>query len=219
LCEAWSDLTTWGDQFLRALRIYHQVFFAEEEQRIVPLLKIAREQAMEMAKNIPPVQLLETLSHGVHFQQAETAEEIILIPSYWCSPLVIYNRSLENRLIFLFGTRPEAHDLTPGETLPQDLVDTMKAIADPTRLRIFRYLSGSPQTPSQLARRLRLRPPTVIHHLNALRLVGLVEVIIHAEGERVYGLRREALNDSLSELIEFLTPDPEPRQGPIENQA
>jgi DNA-binding transcriptional ArsR family regulator len=134
---------------------------------------------------------------------------VILVPSYWSSPLVFYSRLSENRLLVMFGARPETHDITPGEALPQDLVDTMKAIADPTRLRILRYLAFGPQTPTELARRLRLRPPTVIHHLNALRLAALVEITLPAEGERGYNLRREALNDVLSLLIEFLTPDPE----------
>ena len=98
-------------------------------------------------------------------------------------------------------------DLTPGETLPQDLVDAMKAIAVPTRLRILRYLSGSPLTPSELSKRLRLRPPTVIHHLNELRLAGLVEIRVPADGERAYQLRRDALMDTLSLLTEFLTPE------------
>ncbi len=209
VCETWSDLTTAGEQFLQALTTYYQVFFDEEEDRIRSMLQLGLERARAMAQDMDVPALLEELSHGVYFKQAESADEVILVPSYWSSPLVFYSRIRENGLLVLFGTRPETHDLTPGETLPQDLVDTMKAIADPTRLRILRYLSCGPQTPSELARRLRLRPPTVTHHLNALRLVGLVEITLHAEGERGYGLRREALNDTLSLLIEFLTPDPE----------
>lgn len=98
----------------------------------------------------------------------------------------------------LFGAHSEAHELTPGETLPPALVERMKAIADPTRLRILRYLASGPMRPSDLARRLRLRPPTVIHHLNALRLAGLVVIILHSEDDRGYQLRREALNETLS---------------------
>jgi DNA-binding transcriptional ArsR family regulator len=132
---------------------------------------------------------------------------VILAPSYWASPLVFYDRLPGNRLFILFGSRTEAQDLAPGETLPLDLVNTMKAIADPSRMRILRYLSEGPQTPSTLARRLRLRAPTVTHHLNALRLAGLVEILLREEGERTYTLRREALHDTLSLLVDFLMPD------------
>ncbi len=207
VCETWSDLTASGEQYLQALNTYYQVFFKEEEERIRPILQTALRQAQMLALTMEVPQLLEQLSRGVHFEQAEAASQVVLAPSYWSGPLVFYNRIPDNRLLILFGTHAETHDLTPGETLPQDLVDTMKAIADPSRLRILRYLSSGPQTPSQLARRLRLRPPTVIHHLNALRLVGLVEITLPAEGERGYELRREAVNDALALLIEFITPE------------
>lgn len=207
VCEAWSDLTATGERFLEALITYYEVFYKEEEARILPLLLAGKTQAQELAERITLPALLGELSHGVHFELAHTAREIILAPSYWSSPLVFYSALPGERLLILFGARPASHDLTPGETLPQDLVDRMKAIADPTRMRILRYLSFGPLTPSELARRLRLRPPTVIHHLNALRLAGLVEITLHADGERGYALRREALNDVLSLLVEFLTPE------------
>ncbi len=209
VCETWSDLTTSGEQYLQALTTYYQVFFREEEDRLRPLLRQSLEQAQNRSGSLEIPCLLEELSHGVHFEQVDTTDEVILAPSHWSSPLVFYCQIPENKLLVVFGTPSEAHDLNPGETLPQDLVETMKAIADPTRLRILRYLSIRPQTPTGLARRLRLRPPTVTHHLNALRLAGLVEITLYAEGERGYGLRREALNEALSSLIDFLTPDPE----------
>jgi DNA-binding transcriptional ArsR family regulator len=209
VCETWSDLKNVGEQYLQALTTYYQVFFHEEEERIRPMLRRALQQAQTMARSLEVPVLLKELSHGVHFEQLETGGPVILVPSYWSNPLIFYCRVPDNSLLVLFGSQGEMHDLTPGEALPQDLVDWMKAIADPTRLRILRYLSSGPLTPSELARRLRLRPPTVIHHLNTLRLTRLVEITLHADGERGYGLRREALNDAISLLIEFLTPDAE----------
>ncbi len=207
LCAAWFDLTASGEQFLQALQTYYQEFFQEEERRIRPVLQLAQEHARERSTVLSIPQLLEELSHGVHFEQAEMAGRIALVPSYWSSPLVFYSRVPENDLLILYGARPEHADLTPGEILPQDLIDTLKAIADPTRLRILRYLAAEPLTPSGLARRLRLRSPTVIHHLNALRLAELVEIIVYAEGERAYALRRDALIDTLSLLGKFLMPE------------
>lgn len=219
LCEAWADLCTYGERFLEAMKAYFDVFFAEEEERILPLLKAGKQQAEETAQKLPIPRLLEEISHGVHFEQADNAGKIILVPSYWSSPLISFTwlateppQNVRDLLI-IFGVRPEAHDLTPGEALPEELVEKMKAIADPTRLRILHYLSAGSLSPSDLARRLRLRPPTVIHHLNALRLAGLVEIILHSEGERGYRLRREALNDTLSLLADFLTPGKENGQS------
>jgi DNA-binding transcriptional ArsR family regulator len=83
-------------------------------------------------------------------------------------------------------------------------VPVLKSLADSTRLHILCYLAEKPHTPSQLARRLRLRPPTVIHHLNDLRLAGLVQVILQPEGERRYTLRREAILAAMDRLKELL---------------
>ncbi len=208
LCEAWIDLTQTGDQLLQAFNTYHQVFFAEEEQRIQPLLEKALQQAHSLSIQEKDIaRLLEILSNGVHFQQVESTSQVTLAPSYWASPLVFFTPLENDRLLVLFGGRPETQDLIPGETLPIDLVDSLKAIADPTRLRILRYLAEGRLTPSELSRRLRLRPPTVIHHLNALRLAGLVEITLQADRERGYNLRREALDDVFSLLSDFLTPN------------
>jgi DNA-binding transcriptional ArsR family regulator len=87
------------------------------------------------------------------------------------------------------------------------LVETLKALADPTRLRILRYLASQPMTPSQLARRLRLRAPTVVHHLKELRLAGLVQVTFQAEGEKHYALRHNAVNEMQPILEDFLSGD------------
>ncbi|MEZ4589970.1 MAG: ArsR family transcriptional regulator [Chloroflexota bacterium] len=67
----------------------------------------------------------------------------------------------------------------------------------------MRYLSEEPLTPAELARRLRLRPPTVIHHLDALRLARLVHVTLSANGRR-YEARHEAINTVTTMLDSFL---------------
>jgi DNA-binding transcriptional ArsR family regulator len=91
--------------------------------------------------------------------------------------------------------------------VPDGLLRALKALSDPTRLLILRYLSDKPQTPSQLARRLRLRAPTVIHHLNALRLAGLVYVNVTLEGEeeKGYTVRESAVADIFETLRKFLS--------------
>ena len=55
------------------------------------------------------------------------------------------------------------------------------------------------------ADRLRLRPPTVVHHLNKLRLAGLVRIELQADGERRYVLRRAGLETAIHNLDTFLS--------------
>lgn len=206
VCAAWSRAESFGDQYLAALREYVQVFFAEEEARIRPALTAAAQSAQELAGSLPLESLLERLSNGVTFAIPPSIRHITLAPSYWSSPLVFLARVETDALLVLFGGRPESDSLVPGEQVPAALLEALKGLADPTRLRILRYLGEEPSTPAGLARRLRLRPPTVIHHLNALRLAGLVQIGLSEQGEKHYTLRAEALESILQSVRAYLTP-------------
>ena len=65
------------------------------------------------------------------------------------------------------------------------------------------YISREELSPSELSRRLHLRAPTVTHHLNELRLAGLVNLTIKGQDKR-YSARREALQSIFSTLEIFL---------------
>jgi DNA-binding transcriptional ArsR family regulator len=102
-----------------------------------------------------------------------------------------------------FGTRPADMSVIPGEIVPDALVRSLKALADPTRLKIMRYLTHENLTPSEIARKLQLRPPTVTHHLKELRLAGLVELSLMHEENR-YTARKQALEAVYENLNAFL---------------
>jgi DNA-binding transcriptional ArsR family regulator len=129
------------------------------------------------------------------------------VPSYWITPLILYDQIDQETMVMLYGARPAEASLVPGEVVPDALVRGLKALADPTRLRIIRYLSEEPLTPAELSRRLRLRPPTVIHHLQVLRLAGLVLLDLETHGERNYATRAEGIEDILANFQEFLRED------------
>jgi len=109
--------------------------------------------------------------------------------------------------MFIFGARPADASLVPGAVVPDALFRALKALADPTRLRILGYLSVTPLTPTELARRLRLRAPTVIHHLNALRLAGLVYLTFEAKGDKRYAARLAHIGKTFEHLQTFLGQD------------
>ncbi len=101
--------------------------------------------------------------------------------------------------------RPADSTVVPGEVVPDALLRILKALADPTRLRILHYLSQEPLLPAQLARRLRLRAPTVTHHLGILRLAGLVQLTVGRDGEKGrYVARGEAIGAAHEALQSFL---------------
>lgn len=202
--EAWSDRKAYGEKFFQALQAYVNNFFLEEEPRIIPAQETALKQAQEMAKEMDVLALLEELSEGVRMDWISEVSMLVLAPSFWGAPFVFYDRLAENEGIILFGARPDGKTLVPGELVPEELLNALKALADPTRLRILRYLLEKPSTPGELAKFLRLRPPTVFHHLQSLRLAGLVVVTVSPKSERQYGIRRDGLDLTIKNLKGYL---------------
>ena len=203
----WANVEEYGEGFLKGVETYYEVFFAEEERRIRPALEETIEHSKALAKGMPLENLLNQLSQGLRFDYESTSEmkELLMVPSFWTTPLTLFTTVGEGneRWIFMYGGRPVSMSLVPGEVVPELLYQTLKALADPTRLRILKYLAEEPLTPAALARRLRLRPPTVIHHLDSLRLARLVHVTLSHQGRR-YEARREAIDDACGLLGTFL---------------
>lgn len=203
--EHYAKAAAASDVVLRALITYYEVFFADEERRIMPALQenLAHAQAIAQSQDLPA--LFEEISQGVRYSEErfQGLDQIILAPSFWASPFIIY--SSHKPVIFLFGARPDNASLVPGEQVPDVLMASLNALSDPTRLRILRYLSSESLTPTQLATRLRLRAPTVIHHIKALRSAGLVYVIPGPKVKEVhYQTRSERLNLVCTMLEEFI---------------
>lgn len=205
--DAWRNPARFGEHYLEALQAYQEVFFAEEEKRILPALKEAVTHGQALAQKLEAAELLSELSQGVRVAEDLISPQLVLAPSFWASPLMIWQRLGDGSMLFVFGGRPEQISLVPGETVPDALLRSLKAMADPTRLRILRYLADKPLTPTALAAMLRLRAPTVVHHLNELRLAGLVYLSLEApekKSERLYAARSESIERVFEALQTFL---------------
>ena len=78
-------------------------------------------------------------------------------------------------------------------------IDTLVALADPTRRAIFESLRGRPRTVGELAAKQPVSRPAVSQHLRVLESARLVRV--EPQGNRrVYSIRR----DGLEELKQYL---------------
>ena len=73
------------------------------------------------------------------------------------------------------------------------LAGQLKALGEPTRLRLMGLLLREPQTGEELSAALGLSEPTITHHISKLREAGLVETL-----SRVHQARAEAV-DALGE--------------------
>jgi DNA-binding transcriptional ArsR family regulator len=203
----WSRPDELGDGLLSALQSYYQAFFEEEEKRIAPVLKASLERAKNLSATMSVEELFVELSQGVQLGEEFRAPKLIFVPAFWSTPLILYEKLEANTQLIVFGARPANMSVIPGETVPDGLVRSLKALADPTRLKILFYLSHESLTPSELARRLQLRPPTVTHHLSELRLASLVELSVNHDEKR-YAIRKQGLESTFGNLTSFLQSDP-----------
>lgn len=76
------------------------------------------------------------------------------------------------------GTGPDRDQTaaSPGGSPDREAVCAarLRAVSDPTRLKILRLLQERSRTPGELARELALAPNLLSHHLKVLRDGGLV---------------------------------------------
>jgi len=82
----------------------------------------------------------------------------------------------------------------------ETLVQVLKALADPSRLRLVGLLATAEQSVGALAEALGLKDPTVSHHLTRLSAAGLVS--FRAEGTtRYYRLQSDRLHSVRKDLF------------------
>lgn len=208
LFSAWADRKVFGEKLIEALEAFINNFFREEEARIIPAMEQALAEAQTLAQTHDDIMsLLEQLSTGVRLDWVGEARKVILAPSFWSAPYLLADHMPEDTQIVLYGSRPSGLALVPGGQVTEEMLYGLKALADPTRLRLLKHLMQESYTVSELAKALRLRPPTVIHHLQSLRLAGFVLVTISSNTERRYEVRRNGLVALAKQVKTFFEED------------
>lgn len=81
--------------------------------------------------------------------------------------------------------------------------EAYKAIADPTRRRILRYLRGGERTAGELAENAGVGRTALSHHLMVLKLADLVRVERRGQFQ-VYSLNTTVFQDLLTEIMGWL---------------
>lgn len=202
--DCWAHAEQSGETFRRGLREFYEVFYREEERRILPDLERALERSRELAARVSAAELFEQLSRGIRVEYHLKQQELVMVPCWWCTPRILYTNVAPGREVVLYGARPADASLVPGDSVPGDLLLALEALSDPTRLAILKTLTVEPLTQADIARRLRLRPPTISHHLKSLRIAGLIAYIGAGEGETRYGVRMAQVNQTCEQMKAFL---------------
>jgi DNA-binding transcriptional ArsR family regulator len=195
-----------GRRFVGGISEYYENFFREEEKRISPALKSGLEHAKALAKTMASEELLEELSQGIKSESFMDFETIVLIPSFWLSPFVMIASMQDDFGFVLFGARPHDDSLIPGETVPDSLSAGLQALSDHTRLKILKLISEQPLTQTEIAKKLRLRTPTINHHLKMLRMASLVTKAYLDEdpGNVRYSIRPGRVDELCESIKEFM---------------
>ncbi len=81
--------------------------------------------------------------------------------------------------------------------------EAYKAIADPTRRRILKYLRGGERTAGQLAEYAGVGRTALSHHLMVLKMADLVRVERRGQFQ-VYSLNTTVFQDLLTEIMSWL---------------
>jgi DNA-binding transcriptional ArsR family regulator len=88
-------------------------------------------------------------------------------------------------------------------TTEKIMQEAYKAIADPTRRRILKYLRGGERTAGDLAEQAGIGRTALSHHLMVLKLADLVRVERRGQYQ-VYSLNTTVFQDLLTEIIGWL---------------
>lgn len=78
--------------------------------------------------------------------------------------------------------------------------EAYKAIADPTRRRILRYLRGGERTAGELAENAGIARTALSHHLTVLKLADLVRVERRGQFQ-IYSLNTTVFQDLMAEVL------------------
>jgi len=81
--------------------------------------------------------------------------------------------------------------------------EAYKAIADPTRRRILKYLRGGERTAGELAEYTGVGRTALSHHLMVLKMADLVRVERRGQYQ-VYSLNTTVFQDLLTEIMSWL---------------
>lgn len=102
-------------------------------------------------------------------------------------------------------------DSLPTGGALDELLPFLKALAEPSRLKIIGLLASQPRSVEELAEALELRPSTVSHHLSALAQAGLVSARAQSY-YNIYRLETGVLDTMARKLLtpQTLAPKPPP---------
>ncbi|MBF6612034.1 MAG: winged helix-turn-helix transcriptional regulator [Chloroflexi bacterium] len=192
-------------RWLHVMREYYSAFFAEEEKREKPVLQRTLADAQALASTTTVPDLIERLSNGFTISKDIDITRLVLVPSIWVHPFVISFSPADRELFVAWGTRPRGYKLVPGESVPDEALLVLRALGDPTRLRLLRLITTEPRSLQSLAHEVKLSLPTVSHHIRELRVAGLIRLEVAGRGrDSKYTVRWPSAEKAFRQVESFV---------------
>ena len=200
-------------ELIDALRVWYEAVFAEEEARLIPLLRREAEAMARRRAETPLDAFIEGEMRGVQWQRPAGLRRYIFAPSVFCRPAVFYH-FWRGTLTFCAPTELATPSVGPQRADPNaPSVETLRffeALGDDTRLRILRLLAQREMYLTELAERLGLTKATTKHHMVRLRAAGMV-TLYDRERMTYYALRPDIARRAAQTLEMYLNVEPAAR--------
>lgn len=183
----WLGRAERGRPWVSTLRTWNQAYFRTVAPAV--LAGLAAEADLRRAGGLGPRELVEDATAGVWLEPAPGLETVVLVPQYHARPWNL--NTIEDGVHWILYPA-DVLPAAPGQP-PAGLMRTLRALGDPSRLRILRFLAGGDRSFTDIVRHTGLAKSTVHHHMAALRAAGLVRTHARGEAAEGYSLRPGAL--------------------------
>lgn len=190
------------DRIIAFLERYLDIVFKPIVESIGAAVSTAAGSATDLLAMQPTLSTVEALTGGYTVSETLETGKIILAPSVFIYPFMAsrFDEQAASTLI-VFGIRnDEILGYRPSDS--QQLLRSLKVLANPHRLEILSLLRNGPLLGTEFMKLLGLSQPTVHHHLARLRSAGLIRQERVNEG-MFYSLRPETTEVFIGELTHF----------------
>lgn len=200
--EVLRDPTGAKDRLVGFLEHYSATVFASHIDTIGDVVERAAASARDFLVMQPALSSIEALTGGYTLSEALRMNEIILAPSVFIYPFMASRVDERTGQAFIvFGVRND-DVLGYSETAAEDMLDSIKVLANPHRLQILVLLRKGPVLGSEFVNLLDLSQPTVHHHLAQLRSSGYIRQERTQDGMR-YSFRPDSAESIVNRLAQF----------------
>jgi len=178
------------------LKLWYEHYFHHMEAEILELITEDAKEKKGLLDKMDPTALIEYASGGLVVDPFPELNTVILFPTVHNRPINTYC-FYEGVLLIQYPVDvPEQDEEDP----PNVLLRMTRALSDPERLRMLRYIGGEPRSLQDMAHYLLQPQESLMHHLMMLRVAGLLRIHLGRGDIERFSIRQ----DGASELQLFL---------------